>query len=36
MNSVSPVIHLDSSEAKNATAAAMSSTWPVRPSGLRA
>ncbi len=34
MYSVSPVIQLASSEAKNTTAGAMSCGWPIRPSGV--
>src|ERR1700737_3515088 len=34
MRSVSPVIHLESSEAKKTAAGVMSSVWPTRPSGV--
>ena len=34
--SVSPVIHLPSSDTTNVTEAAMSAGWPMRPSGVRA
>ena len=33
---VSPVIHPDSSEARNTTAGAISPGWPTRPSGVSA
>jgi hypothetical protein len=36
MYSVSPVIHADSDDARKTTAGAMSSGWPMRPSGVSA
>ena len=34
MTNVSPVIHWESYEARNTAAGAMSSVWPMRPSGV--